>query len=198
MQNGNLYADKQKFQKQVHEQLNRGYAEEVVTEVEVYKVMYQMVHDKALYYEDGALYSAKLYHFETQAAKDLATLLVQTHMPPAGLEDLITQAQPGVLGHVVAVDVAHLHGLQMSERSDGGHALQDVGHADASGLIIGCFAGISASGDGASGGDDHDIFHHKPPVKIKLPLSYHIQMKIFPDFFPIFPFLLSFAQHDIK
>lgn len=62
MQNGNLYADKQKFQKQVHEQLNRGYAEEVVTEVEVYKVMYQMVHDKALYYEDGALYSAKLYH----------------------------------------------------------------------------------------------------------------------------------------
>ena len=93
MQNGNLYADKQKFQKQVHEQLNRGYAEEVVTEVEVYKVMYQMVHDKALYYEDGALYSAKLYHFETQAAKDLATLLVQTYMPPAGLEDLITQAQ---------------------------------------------------------------------------------------------------------
>lgn len=35
----------------------------------------------------------KLYHFETQAAKDLATLLVQTYMPPAGLEDLITQAQ---------------------------------------------------------------------------------------------------------
>ena len=97
MQNGNLYADKQKFQKQVHGQLNRGYAEEVVTEVEVYKVMYQMVHDKALYYEDGALYSAKLYHFETQAAKDLATLLVQTYMPPAGLEDLITQAQKDLL-----------------------------------------------------------------------------------------------------
>ena len=93
MQNGNLYADKQKFQKQVHEQLNRGYATEVVTEVEVYKVMYQMVHNKKLYYEDGALYSAKLYHFETEAAKDLATLLVQTYMPPAGLDDLITQAQ---------------------------------------------------------------------------------------------------------
>ena len=97
LQNGNLYADKQKFQKQVHGQLNRGYAEEVVTEIEVYKVMYQMVHDKALYYEDGALYSAKLYHFETQAAKDLATLLVQTYMPPAGLEDLITQAQKDLL-----------------------------------------------------------------------------------------------------
>lgn len=93
MQNGNLYADKQKFQKQVHEQLNRGYAAEVVTEVEVYKVMYQMVHNKKLYYEDGALYSAKLYHFETEAAKDLATLLVQTYKPPAGLDDLITQAQ---------------------------------------------------------------------------------------------------------
>ena len=40
MQEGNLFQDKQQFQRKVYEQLNKGYQEEAVTEMAVYKVLY--------------------------------------------------------------------------------------------------------------------------------------------------------------
>ena len=75
MQEGNLFQDKQQFQRKVYEQLNKGYQGEAVTEMAVYKVLYQLVKDKRMYYESGALYSANMYGYECGAAKKLVSLL---------------------------------------------------------------------------------------------------------------------------
>ena len=93
MQEGHLYADKQLFQKKVYEQLNHGYQNEVVSEVEVYQELYRMVKEHILYYEDNALYTARLYGYECGAAKKLATLLVQESIVSNKLEALIAEAQ---------------------------------------------------------------------------------------------------------
>lgn len=93
MQEGHLYADKQLFQKKVYEQLNHGYQNEVVSEVEVYQELYRMVKEHILYYEDNALYTARLYGYECGAAKKLATLLVQETVVSNKLEALIAEAQ---------------------------------------------------------------------------------------------------------
>ncbi|MBR4083321.1 MAG: ATP-dependent RecD-like DNA helicase [Lachnospiraceae bacterium] len=93
MQEGHLYADKQLFQKKVYEQLNHGYQNEVVSEVEVYQELYRMVKEHILYYEDNALYTARLYGYECGAAKKLATLLVQETIVSNKLEALIAEAQ---------------------------------------------------------------------------------------------------------
>ena len=76
MQEGHLYQDKQKFQKKVYEQLNAGYDGETVTEMAVYKVLYQLVKEKQMYYESGALYPANMYGYECGAAKKLVSLLL--------------------------------------------------------------------------------------------------------------------------
>ena len=76
MQEGHLYQDKQKFQKKVYEQLNVGYDRETVTEMAVYKVLYQLVKEKQMYYESGALYPANMYGYECGAAKNLVSLLL--------------------------------------------------------------------------------------------------------------------------
>lgn len=75
MQEGNLFQDKQQFQRKVYEQLNKGYQGEAVTEMAVYKVLYQLVKDKRMYYESGALYPANMYGYECGAAKKLVSLL---------------------------------------------------------------------------------------------------------------------------
>lgn len=93
MQEGHLYADKQLFQKKVYEQLNHGYQKEVVTEVEVYQELYRMVKEHILYYEDNALYTARLYGYECGAAKKLATLLMQETVVSNKLETLIAEAR---------------------------------------------------------------------------------------------------------
>ena len=93
MQEGHLYADKQLFQKKVYEQLNHGYQNEVVSEVEVYQELYRMVKEHILYYEDNALYTARLYGYECGAAKKLATLLVHETIVSNKLEALIAEAQ---------------------------------------------------------------------------------------------------------
>ena len=93
MQEGHLYADKQLFQKKVYEQLNHGYQNEAVSEVEVYQELYRMVKEHILYYEDNALYTARLYGYECGAAKKLATLLVQETIVSNKLEALIAEAQ---------------------------------------------------------------------------------------------------------
>ena len=93
IQDGHLFSDKQLFQKKVYEQLNTGYSKEVVSEVEVYQELYRMVKAKELYYEDNALYPAKLYGFECGAAKTLAKLLIQECVVPIHLDSLIAEAQ---------------------------------------------------------------------------------------------------------
>lgn len=93
IQEGHLFQDKQLFQKKVYEQLNYGYKQEVVSEVEVYQELYRLVKDKTLYYEDNALYPAKLYGFECGAAKRLAKLLVQDSIIPINIDQLIAEAQ---------------------------------------------------------------------------------------------------------
>ncbi len=75
MQEGHLYQYKQQIQKKVYGQLNAGYGREAVTEMAVYRVLYQMVKEKRMYYEAGALYPANMYGYECGAAKRLATLL---------------------------------------------------------------------------------------------------------------------------
>lgn len=92
-QEGNLYADKQQFQKKVYEQLNHGYQTEVVSEREVYQELYRLVKDKVLYYEDSALYLAKYHGFECGAAKKLVSLLTQETVIAANLDTLIADAQ---------------------------------------------------------------------------------------------------------
>ena len=76
LQEGHLYQYRQQLQKKVHEQLNRGYQGEAVTEAAVYRVLYQLVMDRRMYYESGALYPANMYGYECGAAKNLASLLI--------------------------------------------------------------------------------------------------------------------------
>lgn len=74
-QEGHLFQDKQQFQRKVYGQLNKGYQGEAVTEMAVYKVLYQMVKERRMYYENGALYPANMYGYECSAAKNLVSLL---------------------------------------------------------------------------------------------------------------------------
>ena len=76
MQEGHLYQDKQQFQRKVYGQLNAGYDREAVTEMAVYKVLYQLVKEKQMYYESGALYPANMYGYECSAAKKLVSLFL--------------------------------------------------------------------------------------------------------------------------
>lgn len=92
-QEGHLYQEKEIFQRQVYELLNAGYSSEVVKEEEVYKEIYLMVKDNILYYEDTALYPAKLYGFECCAAKDIAELLTQHMENPVNIDILLAEAQ---------------------------------------------------------------------------------------------------------
>ena len=93
MQEGHLFYEKQLFQKQVFEQLNHGYEKESVTEYEVYQVLYRMVRDGELHYEDGALYPEKLYGYECKAAAALVELLMEKKEPAANLDVLLEEAQ---------------------------------------------------------------------------------------------------------
>lgn len=65
----------------------------MVSEVEVYQELYRMVKEKELYYENNALYPAKLYGFECGAAKTLAKHLVQECVVPINLDTFIAEAQ---------------------------------------------------------------------------------------------------------
>jgi len=93
LQLGNLYQEKQVFQKNVYKQLNTGCREEAVTELEVYQRLYQLVKEKHLYYTEGALYPAKQYGYECGAARAIAGLLAQECEVPAGLDILLKEAQ---------------------------------------------------------------------------------------------------------
>ena len=93
IQEGNLYQDRQLFQKKVYEQLNQGYSQEVVSEAEVYQELYRLVQDKVLYYEGNALYPAKLYGYECGAAKKLAHFLALEPPVVTNIDALIAEAQ---------------------------------------------------------------------------------------------------------
>lgn len=92
-QDGHLYVNKQQFQKAVHEQLNYGYSGEVVTEREVYNVIYKLFSQKELYYEDGALYPARFYGFECGTAKRLVSLLMEKETGNIQVDFLVEEAQ---------------------------------------------------------------------------------------------------------
>lgn len=92
-QDGHLYVNKQQFQKAVHEQLNYGYSGEVVTEREVYNGIYKLFSQKELYYEDGALYPARFYGFECEAAKRLVSLLMEKETGNIQVDFLVEEAQ---------------------------------------------------------------------------------------------------------
>lgn len=92
-QEGHLYQDRQLFQKKVYEQLNHGYEKEAVSEAEVCQVIYRMVEERRLCYEDSALYPAKLYDFECGTAQRLAGLLAGNIESPVKIDFLIGQAQ---------------------------------------------------------------------------------------------------------
>lgn len=92
-QEGHLYQDKEVIQKSVWEQLNYGFDKEVVSETEVSSKLYQLVQENVLYFEDGALYPAKLYRYECEAAKNLAELLSQDTDNLIKIDNLIAEAQ---------------------------------------------------------------------------------------------------------
>ncbi len=92
-QEGHLYQDKKMFQERVYEQLNEGYIHEVVSELEVYHVLCKLVKERQLYYENRALYPAKYYEYETGAAEEIASLLIQKSEPVLNVEFLISEAQ---------------------------------------------------------------------------------------------------------
>ena len=92
-QEGHLYQEKEEIQTKVWEQLNHGYNKEVVSEAEISRELYRLVKEKVLYFENGALYPAKLYKYECEAAKNLAELLVQETEDMSLIEALIAEAQ---------------------------------------------------------------------------------------------------------
>lgn len=93
LQDGHLFQDKHRLQCEVHAILNEGYGTEVVKEMDVYNVLYGLVQERHLIYEDGAMYLAKYYGFECSVAKRLTTLLLQKDHAPANLGKLIREAQ---------------------------------------------------------------------------------------------------------
>ena len=101
-QEGHLYQEKEKVQKMVWEQLNYGYSHEVVKEVEVSNELYRLVKENVMYFEDGALYAAKLHRYECEAAKRLAELLIQDSEELQQIDYLIAEAQRE-LGILLAV-----------------------------------------------------------------------------------------------
>ena len=92
-QEGHLYQEKEEIQKKAWEQLNHGYGAEVVSEAEISRELYRMVKEKVLYFEDGALYPAKMYRYECETAKNLAKLLVQETEDMSQIDALIAEAQ---------------------------------------------------------------------------------------------------------
>ena len=92
-QEGHLYQQKEEIQKKVWEQLNHGYSAEVVSEAEISRELYRLVKEKVLYFDDGALYPAKLYQYECETAKNLAKLLVQETEDMSQIDVLIAEAQ---------------------------------------------------------------------------------------------------------
>ena len=92
-QEGHLYQQKEEIQKKVWEQLNHGYSAEVVSEAEISRELYRLVKEKVLYFDDGALYPAKLYQYECETAKNLAKLLVQETEDMSQIDALIAEAQ---------------------------------------------------------------------------------------------------------
>lgn len=90
---GHLYQVKEEIQKIVWEQLNHDYSSEVVSEAEISRELYRLVKEKVLYFENGALYPAKLYRYECEAATNLAELLVQETEELSQIDDLIDEAQ---------------------------------------------------------------------------------------------------------
>lgn len=92
-QEGNLYCEKEVFQKKVYDQLNQGYTREVVTPAIIYQELYRLVQEAEFYYEKGAFYSARFYEYECGAAKALAGLLVQEETTLVNIDFLIAEAQ---------------------------------------------------------------------------------------------------------
>ena len=92
-QEGHLYQEKEEIQTKVWEQLNHGYNKEVVSEAEISRELYRLVKENVLYFENGALYPAKLYKYESEAAKNLAELLVQETEDMSLIDALIAEAQ---------------------------------------------------------------------------------------------------------
>ena len=52
---------------------------EAVTEMAVYKVLYQLVRDKRMYYESGALYPANMYGYDAGDRQAFPYWLLQSH-----------------------------------------------------------------------------------------------------------------------
>ena len=92
-QDGHLFLEKQELQKTVYEQLNKGFADTVVSELEVHQELYRMVKENQLYYEADALYLPKLYQYEEAAAKKIVSLLLQKKPVNVNMELLIAEAQ---------------------------------------------------------------------------------------------------------
>lgn len=88
-----LFQEKEVIQKKVWEQLNHGYDREVVSEPEISRELYRLVQEKVLYFEEGALYPAKLYRYECETAKNLAQLLIQDEENVSCIDSLIDEAQ---------------------------------------------------------------------------------------------------------
>lgn len=92
-QEGHVYQEGGTLQKKVYGQLNHDYNGEAVTEDEVYRTIYRMVDDGVLFYEDNAIYTAKLYGYECETAKKIADMLVHKTEAPCEIDALIIEAQ---------------------------------------------------------------------------------------------------------
>lgn len=93
VQEGHLFLKRQELHTKVYAQLNYGYEKEVVSEAEISQEIYRMVTEKALYYEEEAIYPAKLYRFECDAAKSIVNLLEQNDRTNVNMDFLIAEAQ---------------------------------------------------------------------------------------------------------
>lgn len=92
VQEGHLFLKRQELHTKVYAQLNYGYEKEVVSEAEISQEIYRMVTEKALYYEEEAIYPAKLYRFECDAAKSIVKLMEQNAGTNVNMDFLIAEA----------------------------------------------------------------------------------------------------------
>ena len=93
VQEGHLFLKRQELHTKVYAHLNYGYEKEVVSEAEISQEIYRMVTEKTLYYEEEAIYPAKLYRFECDAAKSIVNLLEQNAGTNVNMDFLIAEAQ---------------------------------------------------------------------------------------------------------
>ncbi len=93
MQEGHLFAERDKFIKTVHEQLNYGFSKEVATVEDISRSIYQMNEDEKIVLDNRSIYTYKKYEEEKETAETIAEILADDEEEKICVDLLLVEAQ---------------------------------------------------------------------------------------------------------